>query len=158
MTTSKVAMLCAVTLLGGFTFSTILPDDRSRWSEPAVESTPAMLPYPTSALSGVWEGTWGHRMPTRVVVERLHPECATVLLAWGDVPVEGIPSGSMRLRAKILPDGRLHVADPFQLTFTLSEDGRDLVGTRGPADPSVSVVLKRVAPDTALARLDAASP
>jgi hypothetical protein len=150
---SAVALLCAMSFLSGFTFGTIVPGDHGREFAPDIIPPAPTLPFETRALSGVWEGVWGQRVPGRVVVERLHPEWASVFIAWGDSSRDGIPGGSLRMRAKILPDGRLHLAHPFQMTLALSDDGLNLVGTRGESDPNVSIVLRRVAPDGALAAL-----
>ena len=59
----------------------------------------------------------------------------------------------MRVRAKMLSDGQFHVAHPVNRTFTLSQDGMSLVGTRGKADPTTSAVLSRTESDASLAQL-----
>ncbi|MBI4537625.1 MAG: hypothetical protein HY712_06680 [candidate division NC10 bacterium] len=153
MTFRAVAMMIAVLFLGGITFDGLLPDHHATMAETRIASLSPALASETSGLSGVWEGVWDGQIPSRMVVEQQHPEWATVLLAWGEGKKGSVTPGSMRLRAKVLPDGRIHVDHPVHLTLTLSEDRMNLVGTKGPSDSTVSLLLGRIRPTDALAPL-----
>ncbi len=152
MTTPAVTLICATIFLGGFTFGSIVAGRQAVLPESTISVPAPSLPFETRALSGIWEAKWGMRMPSRLVVERLHPEWANVLVAWGQVPGDGTPNRWMRFRARILPGGRLHLAHPLNLTFTLSDDNLDLIGTSR-EEPRVSLLLRRVAPESTLVSL-----
>jgi hypothetical protein len=96
------------------------------------------------ALAGSWEGFSKNHVPIRLVVEDVRSECALVRFSWGRNADGSRPQGSIRTRAKILPDGRLSISYPVHLIFSLSEDSRSLVGTSVHADPLASVLLTRV--------------
>jgi hypothetical protein len=109
---------------------------------PSQAASPAS--YQTRALAGSWGGFSKNDIPIRLVVEEVHPEWALVLFAWGRNADGSRPHGSIRTRAKILPDGRLCISYPVHLIFSLSEDSRSLIGTTVNADPLASVLLTRV--------------
>jgi len=153
MKATTVATISMIAFLGGYAFSGLLPGHVTSPIEATIPPAPSSLPFETRALSGVWEGSWGGNLASRVVVERIHSGWATVLLAWGDLPKQAVTHGWMRVRAKVLSDGQFHVAHPVNLTFTVSEDGMNLVGTKGKADPTTSIVLRRAESNAALAQL-----
>jgi hypothetical protein len=155
---SAVVLMCVISFLGGFTMGTIVPGDHEAGLGAEIPAPDPSLPAETRALSGTWERAWGRGILRRIVVETVHQEWGIALLAWGETPGHGLTPGAMRVRAKVLPGGQLHVGHPFRMTFTLSNDGLDLVGTRIPGDPRVSVVLHRLDPDTALASLAIPAP
>ena len=153
MKAQAVVTISMMAFLGGYAFSGLVPSHAPSQIEANISPAPSTLPFETRALSGVWEGSWGGNLASRVVVERIHPGWATVLLAWGDLPKQAVNHGWMRVRAKLLSDGQFHVAHPVNLTFTVSEDGMILVGTKGKADPTTSIVLRRAESNASLAQL-----
>jgi hypothetical protein len=82
------------------------------------------MPYGMWALAGSWGGFSKNNIPIRLVVEDVRSEWALVLFAWGRNADGSRPRGSIRTRAKILPDGRLCISYPVHLIFPLSEDSR----------------------------------
>jgi hypothetical protein len=101
------------------------------------------IPYEMRTLVGLWGGFSKNNIPIRLVVGEVYSEWALVLLEWGKNANGSSPQGSMRTRAKILPDGRLCIPYPVHLIFALSEDSRSLAGTTVHADPLASVLLTR---------------
>jgi hypothetical protein len=108
-----------------------------------VAQPPDNLPPEVAGLAGVWDGAPGQVFPSQLVVERVHPECADILYAWGDHPNGEFTAGWTRTRAKILPGGKLYWRRPGDFTFELSEDFTALVGKRGPASWAATIVLRR---------------
>ena len=76
-------IVLAVLALGGFVAAAPLS------SPPTVTIAPpaADLPAEVAALSGIWAGTWGGGLPTRLAVEELTRDSAVVVYAWGDHPI-----------------------------------------------------------------------
>ena len=114
----------------------------------AMEGNPSQpaspIPNATGALAGSWRGFLKNDVPIRLVVEDVRSDWAPVLFAWGRNADGSSAQGSIRTRAKILPDGRLCISYPVHLILTLSEDSRHLVGTTVHEDPLASVLLTRV--------------
>jgi hypothetical protein len=69
-----------------------------------------------------------------------------VLFTWRSDAHNEVPEGWVRTRAKVLPDGELHVSYPVHLTFKLSEDRAHLVGASR-LDSTPSLLLSRMASD-----------
>jgi hypothetical protein len=111
------------------------------------------LPTEVGALSGVWEGVGPKALPTRLVVEDLHENWANVLYTWGDEPDGKFQKGWLRVRAKVLPGGKLFWRHPGNFTFQLSEDQTMLVCTREQAGATATSLLRRVPSDVALTAL-----
>ena len=133
-----------MTVLGAYIVSTQLQRSVVRAMEGNPSQAASPITYGTRALAGSWRGFSKNNVPIRLVVEDVRSEWALVLLVWGTNADGSSPQGSMRTRAKILPDGRLCISYPVQLILALSEDSRSLVGTTVHADPLASVLLTRV--------------
>ena len=104
------------------------------------------LPPEVASLAGVWEGARGQIFPSRLVVEKIHPEWASILYAWQDDPNGQFKAGWVRTRAKVLPGGTLHWRHPGDFTFELSEDYTALVGKKNQAGRTITIVLHRSGP------------
>ena len=104
------------------------------------------VPPEVASLAGVWEGARGQVFPSRIVVEKVHPEWAAILYAWEDDPNGRLKAGWARTWAKILPGGKLHWRKPGDFTFELSEDYTALVGKRNQAGRTITIVLHRSGP------------
>jgi hypothetical protein len=133
-----------LTVLGTYIAATHLQGSAVKAMEFSPSRAVSLIPYETRALVGSWGGLSKNDVPIRLVVEDVRSEWALVLFAWGKYADGSGPQGSMRTRAKLLPDGRLCISYPVHLIFTLSEDSRNLIGTTVPADPLASVLLARV--------------
>jgi len=88
-------------------------------------------------------------------VENVHDQWATILLAWGDDPAGRFASGSLRSRAKVLPDGRLFWRHLGEFTFQLSEDWTTIVAKQGQGGREAVVLMQRVPSDATLGTLTA---
>jgi hypothetical protein len=104
------------------------------------------VPAEVASLAGVWEGARGQVFPSRLVVEKVHPEWASILYAWEDDSNGQFKAGGVRTRAKILPGGRLYWRHPGDFTFTLSEDYTTLVGKKDHAGRAITILLHRTGP------------
>jgi hypothetical protein len=104
------------------------------------------VPPEVASLAGVWEGSRGQVFPSRLVVEKIHPEWASILYAWQDDPNGRFRAGWVRTWAKILPGGKLHWRRPGNFTFELSDDCTALVGKKDQAGRTITIVLHRSAP------------
>ena len=80
------------------------------------------------------------------MVEKVHPEWASILYAWEDDPNGRFQAGWVRTRAKILPGGTLHWRHPGDFTFELSDDYTALVGKKDQAGRTITIVLHRSGP------------
>ncbi len=147
----KLLIACGLVVLVVLALTTQLPStaDSPRLT-PGVASL--RLSTPHAALVGMWTRTPGTHPAFQLVVHRVHPGWADVVVAWGDVFPIGTFPYQTRARAKLLDEGGCHVATPMHMTFILSEDRNTLVGTRLPFDHWDSVVLVRQATRTALAQ------
>jgi hypothetical protein len=139
----------ALSGLGGYAATAWSPPTRDSW---------IVAPAPTvstdiTALSGVWEASGPTHIPTRLVVEQVHDQWATILLAWGDHPEGKFARGSLRAQAKVLPDGRLFWRHLGEFTFQLSEDRTTIVARQDGGGREATVLLRKVPSGTALATL-----
>jgi len=143
MRVSVVTLGILLPMLGAYTVSTQLQGSADKALEGTSIEAVAPISYETQALAGSWRGFLKNDVPIRLVVEDVRSEWALVLFAWGNNADGSNPQGSMRTRAKTLPDGRLCISYPLHLILTLSEDRRSLVATTVHADPLASVLLTR---------------
>ena len=60
-----------------------------------------------AAYSGTWEGAWGNVLKSRLIVEKIDAEVARVIYAWADHPQGRFKGGWTRVRAQVLPGGKL---------------------------------------------------
>ena len=130
------------------------------WTHPDPTPQPQIVPpapdvpAETAALSGVWEGFGPEALPLRLVVEKVHEHWATVTYTWGDHPDGRFQKGWVRVRAKVLPDGKLFWQHPGDFTFQLSEDWTTLVGKREQGGATATSLMRRVPEDAARSTLD----
>lgn len=144
MRASAIILGVLLPVVGGYIVATQLQGSAVKGMEFSPSRAASPIPSETRALVGSWGGLSKNDVPIRLVVEDVRSEWAVVHFAWGKSADGSGPQGSMRTRAKILPDGRLGISYPVHLVFTLAEDSRSLVGTTVPADPLASVLLTRV--------------
>lgn len=116
---------------------------------PEVNMAPpaADLPPEVAAFSGTWEGPWNGVLPSRLVVESLDAESARVVYAWADYPGRCLKGGWVRVRATVLPGGKLLWGSESSFTFIMAEDRMHIAGER--EEPAgrrniSTVVMKRV--------------
>ena len=139
--TTVLALIGLVLVLTAFGPAQPLPSTGVRVIPPATN-----LPSEVASLAGVWEGTPGQVFPSRLVVEKVYPEWASILYSWQDDPNGRFQAGSVRTRAKILPGGALHWRHPGDFTFELSDDYTALVGKMDQAGRTITIVLRRSGP------------
>jgi ABC-type uncharacterized transport system substrate-binding protein len=116
---------------------------------PEVIITPpaADLPPELAAYSGTWEGAWGNIRKSRLVVEKIDAESARVVYAWAEYPQGPFKGGWIRVRAKVLPGGKLQWGDKATFTFEMARDRLSIEGEREEARHiSSTVIMRKVAP------------
>jgi hypothetical protein len=89
------------------------------------------------------------------VVENVHDQWVTILLAWGDHPEGKFAAGSLRAKAKVLPQGKLHWRHLGEFTFQLSEDRTTIVAKQDQGGRENVVLLRKVPSDLATGTLTA---
>jgi len=129
----RLAIICGIMLLAGCAASrpavTLpLPDDVS------VIPPASGIPKNDAALSGVWAGTWLHpggaTFDAVLVVERLSPDEATIVYAWGHNADEPGAAGWTRVKAQVSAGPRLTwVAPNRTFIFSLNKSGNAILGT-----------------------------
>ena len=145
-----VAML-ALAGIGGFALSAwnpLVSPSEGRILRPTPGASAGAAP-----LAGVWESAGPGTIPSRLVVEGVRENGATILFAWGDHPDGNYTGGSIRARARLMPDGTLFWRQLGGLAFRLSADRKSLVATREPANQETVALLHRVPPEAALSAL-----
>jgi putative ABC transport system substrate-binding protein len=116
---------------------------------PEVTITPpaADLPPELATYSGTWEGAWGGILQSRLVVEKIDTESARAVYAWADHPQGRFKGGWIRVRAKVLPGGKLQWGKEVKFTFEMAHDRMSIEGEREEAGGYISIVIMRkVAP------------
>jgi putative ABC transport system substrate-binding protein len=115
---------------------------------PEVTITPpaADLPPELAAYSGTWEGAWRNVLKSRLVVEQIDTESARVVYAWADHPQGRFKGGWRRVRAQVLPGGKLQWGDKMKFTFEMARDRLSIAGEREEAGDISTVIMRKVAP------------
>jgi putative tryptophan/tyrosine transport system substrate-binding protein len=115
---------------------------------PEVMMTPpaADLPPELAAYSGTWEGAWGNVLKSRLIVEKIDAESARVVYAWADHPQGRFKGGWARVRAQVLPGGKLQWGDKAKFTFEMARDRMSIAGEREEAGDISTVIMRKVAP------------
>jgi putative ABC transport system substrate-binding protein len=108
---------------------------------PAADLLPELAAY-----SGTWEGAWGNALKSRLVVEKIDAEAARVIYAWADHPQGRFKGGWTRVRAQVLPGGRLQWGDKVKFTFEMAQDRMSIAGEREEAGYIATVIMRKVAP------------
>ncbi len=102
------------------------------------------LPPEIAAFSGTWEGLWGGGLPSRLAVELISPETATVVYAWADHPEGRFKGGWRRYNARVYPEGKLEFGrGTVTLTFTINKDFKSINGVRESRGQFSYVTMKR---------------
>ena len=146
-----VVVVVALACLAGYVATVSAPPAPA--PAPKTAQQLQILPAGVAALSGVWEGVGPDALPMRLVVEDLHENWAVVLYTWGDQPDGMFQKGWVRVRAKVLPGGKLFWQHPGDFTFQLSDDRTTLVGTREQGGLAATSLMRRVPSDVALTAL-----
>jgi hypothetical protein len=95
------------------------------------------------ALSGRWHGRWGGSLGSRLVVERIEGDAATVVYAWGDHAGGLFTRGWARREARVLPHGAIRFGEGAVFTFEIDETLDVLRGTRTAGDSVDEVEMRR---------------
>ena len=119
---------CLFVVLGGYLALTSIT--ATTIESPEVELTPPSVDLAPhfAAFSGIWEGSQDRCLPSRLVVEKIHPNWATIVYTWTDHPTGSFKAGWARVRAKALPDGTLRWGYPGRFTVRLVDGGTSLEG------------------------------
>ncbi len=151
MTKQAAVVVLVLMSIGGFALTV--------W-DPLVSPTEGRIIRPApgdsvegALLSGVWESTGPGVVPSRLVVEGARDNWATILFAWGNDPNGKYTGGSIRARARLMPDGTLFWRQLGGMTFRLSADRTTLVATREPVEQEIIALLHRVPAEAALSVL-----
>ena len=117
-------------------------------SPPEVTITPpaADLPPELAAYSGTWEGAWGNVLKSRLIVEKIDAEAARVIYAWADQPQGRFKGGWTRVRAQVLPGGKLQWGDKVKFTFEMARNRMSIEGEREEAGHMSTVIMRKVTP------------
>jgi len=84
------------------------------------------VPSQTAAFSGIWDGRWDGKLPSRLIVERIDANSATVVYEWGDSPF--FKRGWVRTDATVSAPGVIHWFTRADMTFTMSKDHKSIAG------------------------------
>lgn len=112
-----------------------------RFTPPSPDLPPAL-----AAFSGIWEDPQGGVLPSRLIVEEIHPEWATVVYLWADHPAGYFRGGWERVRARVVRGGKLRWGYPVRFTLELAEDGMSIEGTKERAGQVSTFTMKKVWP------------
>jgi hypothetical protein len=99
-----------------------------------------------AALTGIWEATEDGNFPKRLTVEKIDPNMAILVYAWADHPTGSFKGGWQRVRAKVLPGGKLRWGYPGSFTVQMAKDGMTLEGKREQAGRVATFTMKKVGP------------
>jgi hypothetical protein len=137
-------LACLIVLLGGYAVSArnatpiaVSPDISV--VPPSLDLTPEL-----AAFSGVWESSREEVLPSGLIIEEVHPNWATVVYTWTDHPTAGLKAGWMRVRANVLPGGKLRWGFPGRLTVELTHGGSGIEGKREQAGRVSTFTMKKV--------------
>jgi hypothetical protein len=109
-----------------------------------VPPSPGLAPE-LAAFSGTWAGVWDGVLPSRLTVENIDAESATVVYAWGDDPGGYFKAGWQRYMAQVLPGGKLKFGSAdIKFTFALAADRMSIRGERERGGRLNTVTMKKV--------------
>ncbi len=139
-------LACLIVLLGGYVVSArnttpIAGSPDIRVTPPSADLAPEL-----AAFSGIWEGGPEEVLPRRLIIESIHSNWATIVYTWAEHPTEGIKAGWMRVRAKVLPGGKLRWGFPGRFTVELANGGLAIEGKREQAGRVSTFTMKKVGP------------
>ena len=146
MRTWSVVLTCLFIVLVGYAASgrntaTIPEVPKVQITPPPVDLTPDL-----AAFSGIWESPQDGALPSRLIVERIYPNWATIVYTWADHPAGDFKGGWERVRAKVQPDGKLRWGYPGKFTIRIGEDGTSIEGTKEQAGRLSTFTMKKVEP------------
>ncbi len=136
-------LACLIVVLGGYV---AFARSTTRTPEsPAFKIIPpsADLSPELAALSGIWQSKQEGGLPSRLIVEEIHPNWANIVYTWGDHPTGDLKAGWTRVRAKVLPDGTLHWGFPARFTVEVSSDGMSLQGKKEKAGRVATFAMRK---------------
>jgi hypothetical protein len=139
--TCVFACVVAILLLGS-----VPPAQPAQLPGVSIAPAPNGLEPEVAALSGIWEGNWDAMLPSRLTVEMIDAEWASIVYAWAEDPSGQFNAGWARAWAKVGSSGSLGWRYPGDFTFELSEDHAALVGKKFEEGRTVEVIMHRVEP------------
>jgi len=104
---------------------------------------PADLASELAAFSGVWENVQDHVLPTRLIVEDIQPNYATITYTWTQDPSGNFKAGWARVHAKVLPGGILRWGYPGRFTVKVVNDGTTIEGKKEQTGRVSTFTLKK---------------
>lgn len=147
-------IILGLACLGGYV-TTAWDTSGTTSSSPPLPQT-SDVPFEAAALAGAWEGLRPDDLPVRLVVEEIRGNWATVRYSWGDQPEGRFHRGWERVRALVLPGGKLFWHRPGGFTFQLSDDWTTLVGKREQGGATATSLMRRVPAGITMSTLYAA--
>ncbi len=123
-------LACLIVVLGGYVAmarNTTEPPGSSEFT--IIPPSPDLSPE-LAAFSGIWVSNPGGVVPSRLIVEEIHPNWASIVYTWGDGPIGGLKTGWARARARVLPDGKLRWGFPGKFTVEISSDRMSIHGKK----------------------------
>lgn len=142
---AHVLRLCLILSLGASLWlGAPVPAEPASWRDASVAPWPDDLKSEVAALVGVWEGKWDAVLPSRLIVEKIDAEWASIVYAWADDPQGRFGRGWTRLQARVGTDGTLRWGYPGLFTFEISEDYAALVGHTPREGRTAEVIMHRV--------------
>ncbi len=141
---ARVGLLaCLIVVVGGYVALWRLTPRMVGSLEITITPPSADVPRELTAYSGIWESNPGGDLPSRLIVEEIHPNWATIVYTWADHPTGEPKPGWARVRAKVVPGGKLRWAFPHKFTVDLAHDGMSLEGKREQAGKLVTFSLRK---------------
>ncbi len=136
-------LACLIVVLGGYVAMA-----RNTTEPPKSSEFTIILPSPDlspelAAFSGIWVSNSGGVLPSRLIVEEIHPNWASVVYTWGDHPTEGLTAGWARARARVLPDGKLRWGFPGKFTVEISSDRMSIHGKKEQAGSTATFAMRK---------------
>jgi hypothetical protein len=115
-------------------------------SDVAIATPVPGVPKRSAAFSGTWEGSWGERLPSRLVVEHINKRSIQVVYAWGDAIDGSFEAGWARVSGEVLSEGKIGWGrEDVRFTFTMAKDLVTISGVRELSGVGVArVTMKKV--------------
>ena len=90
------------------------------------------LPKEIAAFSGLWEGVWDGKLPSRLAIEKVDLEKAFAVYGWADDPEGRFKGGWFRVAARFIAPRTIEWGggDKPKFTFTMGKDLRTIRGNR----------------------------
>jgi hypothetical protein len=90
------------------------------------------LPEAIAAFSGIWEGSWGEILPSKLAIEKIDQKEATVVYGWADDLDGRFLGGWDSLKAKVVGTDVIEWGggNSPKFTFTMGKDFKSIDGKR----------------------------